>query len=37
MMYVSQIMLHTLNWYSAICQLYLNKTEEEKKEVIQHW
>ena len=27
MMYVSQvIMLYTLNLYSAVCQLYLNKT-----------
>ena len=29
--YVSQvIMLHTLNLHSAICQLYLNKTERKK-------
>ena len=29
MMYVSQIiMLYTLNLYSAVCQLYLNKTEK---------
>ena len=28
MMYVSQIiMLYTFNVYSAVCQLYLNKTE----------
>ena len=27
MMYVSEItMLYTLNLYSAVCQLYLNKT-----------
>ena len=33
MMYVSQInMLYTLNLYSAVCQLYLNKTGGEKKE-----
>ena len=31
MMYVSQvIMLYTLNLYSAVCQLYLNKTGGEK-------
>jgi len=24
-------MLHTLNLYHAICQLYLNKTERENK------
>ena len=31
MMYVSQItVLYTLNLYSAVCQLYLNKTEREK-------
>ena len=30
MMYVSQIMvLHTLNLYSALCQLYHNKTERD--------
>ena len=30
--YVSQvIMLYTLKLYSAICQLYLNKTERVKK------
>ena len=29
MMYVTQvIMLYTLNLYSAICQLYLSKTEK---------
>ena len=32
MMYVSQIMiLYTLNLYSAICQLYLNKTGRRRK------
>ena len=32
MMYVSQIiMLYTLNFYSAICQLYLNKSGTKKK------
>ena len=32
MMYVSQtIMLYTLNFYSAICKLYLNKMEEKIK------
>ena len=31
MMYLSKIiMLFTLNLYSAICQLYLNKTGREK-------
>ena len=31
MMYVSQIiMLYTLNVYSAVCQLYLNKTGRKK-------
>ena len=31
MMYVSQIiMLHNLNLYSAVCQLYLNKTGRKK-------
>ena len=30
-MYISQIiMFHTLNIYSAVCQLYLNKTERKK-------
>ena len=29
------IMLYTLNLYSAVCQLYLNKTERETKEDIQ--
>ena len=30
MIYVSQIiMLYTLNLYSAVCQLYLSKTEKE--------
>ena len=33
MMYVSQIiMLCTLNLYSAVCQLYLNKAGRKKKE-----
>ena len=27
MMYVSQIIKYCLNLYSAVCQLYLNKTE----------
>ena len=38
MMYVSQIiMLHTLNLYSAVCQLYLNKTgRKEKKKKTRH-
>ena len=32
MMYVRQIiMLYTLNLSSAVCQLYLNKTGEKKK------
>ena len=31
MMYVNQIiMLYTLNLYSAVCQLYLNKTGRKK-------
>ena len=31
MYYVSQIiLLHTLNLYSAACQLYLNKMEKKK-------
>ena len=31
-MYVSQIiMLYTSNFYSAACQLYLNKMEEKNK------
>ena len=31
MMYVTQIiMLYTLNLYSAVCQLYLNKTRRQK-------
>jgi len=31
MMYVNQIiMLYTLNLYSVVCQLYLNKTERKK-------
>ena len=31
MMYISQIiMLYTLNLHSAVCQLYLNKTERKK-------
>ena len=31
MMYISQIiMMYTLNLYSALCQLYLNKTERKK-------
>ena len=31
MMYVSQIvMLHTLNLFSAVCELYLNKTGRKK-------
>ena len=34
MTYVSQItMLYTLNLYSAICQLYLNKTGSKKQTV----
>ena len=33
MMYVSQIiMLYTLNLYSAVCQLFPNKTGRKKKE-----
>ena len=32
MMYVSQIIMpYTLNIYSAICQLYLNKTGRKKE------
>ena len=32
MMYVSQIiMLYALNLYSAVCQLYLNKTRRKNK------
>ena len=32
MMYVIQIiMLHTLHLYSAVCQIYLNKTGKKKK------
>ena len=32
MMYAHQIItLYTLNFYSAICQLYLNKTGRKKK------
>ena len=32
MMYVSQIiMVYTLNLYSAVCQLCLNKTRRKKK------
>ena len=32
MMYVSQIiMLYTLNLYSAVCQLYLNKAGRREK------
>ena len=32
MMYVSQvIMLYTMNLYSAVCQLYLNKTGFKKR------
>ena len=32
MMYLSQIiMLYALNLYSAVCQLYLNKTVRKKK------
>ena len=32
MMYVNQItMLYTLNLYSAVCQLYLNKTGQKNK------
>ena len=35
MMYVNQIiMLYTLNLHSAVCHLYFNKTEEEKKKPI---
>ena len=31
MMYASQIiMLYTLNLYSAVCQMYLNKTKRKK-------
>ena len=34
-MYVSQIiMLYTLNLHRALCQLYLNKSEKEKKQKI---
>ena len=34
-MYVNQIiMLYTLNLYSAVCQLYLNKTEKKKVTVL---
>ena len=33
MMYVTQIiMLYTLNLYSAVCQIYLNKTGRKIKE-----
>ena len=31
MMYISQIMLYSLNLYSAVCQLYLSKTERKKE------
>ena len=32
MMYVNQIiMLYTLNLYSAVCQLHLNKTRRKKE------
>ena len=31
MLYVSQIVMYTLNLYSAVCQLYLNKTGKKKK------
>ena len=31
MMFVSQIMLYTLNLYSTICQLYLSNTGRKKK------
>ena len=35
MMYVHQItMLYTLNFYSAVCQLYLNKTGWKVKTII---
>ena len=35
MMYVNKIiMLYTLNLYSAICQLYCNKTRRKNKEEI---
>ena len=34
-MYVNLIiMLYTLNLYSAVCQLYLNKTEKKKVTVL---
>ena len=34
MMYASQsTTLYTLNFYSAVCQLYLSKTGREKKKV----
>ena len=37
MMYISQIiMLYALNLYSAICQLYLNKTRRKKLIQISH-
>ena len=32
--YMQVIMLSTLNWYNAVCQLYLNKTEIKKKKKI---
>ena len=35
MMFVNQItVLYTLNRYSAVCQLYLNKTRRQDKEII---
>ena len=35
MMYVTQIiMLYTLSLYSAVCQLYLNKTRRKKMKEI---
>ena len=38
MMYVSQIiMLHNLNLYSAVCQLYLNKTGRKKWFNVTYW
>ena len=34
MKYVNQIMLFTLNLYSSVCQLYLNKSGRKKFKVL---
>ena len=37
-MYVNQIiMLYTLNLYSAVCQLYINKMERKKEENVEFY